>query len=233
MTKPYDDVEKLAHLYHTLRDDGKASYQDIADELGCSVGTISIRFGRWGDKIKNDYSEDDFQSGKYVEELPEYTEDEMLGRFERFFEERFGIIPQTEGREVHAAEFLTIVRVSDISEKAVKDDIKELYGCGELNPCVAISEHQLNDRIIDRFRDEAIGLLVVSEDGIKVISDCTLTKGSTVEAFMSTPMNDGLLYLSKGWLNYACGRMEPHDIAVKTSVRPETIESQLRAFSLL
>lgn len=58
MSNAYEDPEKLARA--RWRGGRKHSYSEMAEELGCSVGTISLRMNRYESELKQ-YSPSDFE----------------------------------------------------------------------------------------------------------------------------------------------------------------------------
>ena len=69
--KPYDNPDRVAKARY--RGGEKHSYSDMADELGCSTGVISLRMGKFD--IDENYNRQDFEDESPV---PEVTEDDGL-----------------------------------------------------------------------------------------------------------------------------------------------------------
>jgi hypothetical protein len=199
--KPYDDPQRLAELYYTLHDNGTAPYSDIADELGCSVGTISLRFNEehypnFVETIES-MGPEDFEG---TERDPYQIDvDKVSERIYDCLHENW-VVSDRQGKTIVSEGMGLIIYVcsGDYDEF-----IDKCYSSGYTNPCVAVSEHECTDVVRDKFDSEAIGLLSVSKKSIEVVSPCDLTIGSGVSSIFggSAPTTG---YREVAWLTYHC-----------------------------
>lgn len=231
--KKYNDPVELAKCYYTLNEEGTATYQEIADELGCSVGTISMRFNEeyYPDIVEEiqEMGPEDFEAGDYVEELDELTEEEVYDEVWSFLASNF-TEPDTDKADIHSEPLMLRVLVRETN---IGGAIEEGYGLGIKNPCVAVSQHLCSDVMVDRFNDEAIGLISVGYDRIEVKSECNLTIGSGIRAIFGDFAPE-VSYQQAGWLNYKVNseEVELERLCEECDLLPRTVMRLLDRFDL-
>lgn len=217
--EPWNDPKELARL----RKVEDMSYAEIADELGCSTGTISIRFNEeYYPKLNEQmeqYDASDFEGEKHVEDLDELTTGEVEYRVEEYLTNNF-VEPTLDIGHLYVEQlFLAVV----VAETEVGEAIDKAYGLGVKNPVVAISEHIYTEPIEEKFDDEAIGLIVVSEDEIRVGSDCELTHGSGI-SYVFGDASPEAAYNEAAYLNWRLSTNTPmQEICQEASLLPRTV----------
>lgn len=194
------------------------NYEEAADKLGCSTGTISVWKNKHGDKLE-EYSESDFTEKKAD---PDKVDQSGI---EQSICEAYPYEVDTSGSIIRGSEFGFIVDINGKpSDVAGKD----------LNPFIAISEHKLTDEWINRCQDNDVGLIVVSDDSIKVLEDSSIANGSGMRALL-TPDDASTRdkYLSTAWLEHVIDNEYTEiDIARECKLMPRTVESTLDRFEL-
>lgn len=224
MGKPYDDPKELARLYKAE----DMSYAEMAEELGCSAGTISIRMNRYEEEIE-EYDASDFQAEKHVEELAELESDEVYEVLREYLFDKFEA-PTDEIGDLYVEPLYLAIYITGIE---VGDAIDAAYSSGVKNPCIAVSEHHYSDALQERMNGEAIGLLVVTEDNVRVESECELTLGSGVRSLFDRDYGPAISYQHAAWLQYqvASGK-DATEIAHEAQLLPKSIETKMDEYDI-
>lgn len=234
--KAYNDPKTLARLYYTLSDDGTATYSEIAEELECGVGTVSMRFNEdyYPEIVEQVESmgPEDFQDGKAVEELDEIEESELL---EVVAEQLADWAETTQEDGVLYCDELDLFTITTTTH--VQDALNQAYDIaidtdGVLNPCVAVSEHLIRDEMVDRFEGEGIALLSVSSDDVVVRSDADLTVGSGVRSLFEDGLENTLAYRQAAWLSKKLESNDVEDLCRECSVLPATIRGYAQRYDI-
>jgi len=227
MTKEYEDPEKLARLYFK-----HGNYADVADELNCSVGTVSLKMDKYEEEIA-EYDEGDFSYGT-TRNLDEVSVSDVEDAV------RGAMASVGYGKEDVRVNTFNPKFVVDDADMAVwiseEDGLAQAFGeasiCGYRNTAVAVSEHLLEGSLKANAMIAGPGLLSVSEDGIRVECDSTLVDNSGIMALLDDEADSYTKYKNKEWLRiqYKKHNRDPIDIAEECSVRTPTIKEYLDKF---
>jgi len=227
--KPYEDAKTLAKLRKPWSDSEGMTYSEIADKLGVSTGTISIRFNNPSlvEEIES-YGPDDFQFDTHVDELDSLDPSEVAAEVARVGSE-YGDAHQ-DGSTVEVGEiYLFVSIVSD----SLSEAIDNAYESRMANACVAISEDQMSNEIREKLEEEAIGFISVSYDGIEVVQECRITHGSGIRPLFDGRDEHATSYQSKAWLkNELENGATIYGLADRCSLLTRTVENLIDEYKL-
>lgn len=151
-SEPHEDPEILARLKLTGNDGEEMTYGEIAEELGVSQGTISLRMRKYQSEISQ-YSADDFTPDRLSSPHTEDQKDIMIGAVMESLPSDAEVgatrsLVSTDDIEVH----IPGNYLEDTIEKAVGSDVDDVY--------VAVYISNVNNEVVSRFKELDIGLVV-------------------------------------------------------------------------
>lgn len=164
--KPYDDPETLARLRLTGNDGEKMTYGEMAEELDCSTGIISLRMNRYEDEIAQ-YSKNDFTPDRLSSPHSDDQRDVMFGTIEKSLpqdseigQHKRRIYSESGGVEVHVpGNYL-----EDSIQVAMESEYDEVY--------VAVYISNINERVLKRIDGLDDVNLLVCRPGSAVAKFC-------------------------------------------------------------
>jgi len=200
------DPDKLAWALHT-----SDTHAEAAEKLDCSVGSISVWKAKLSDELEQ-YDESDF-----TEQSHDPDEVSRQAIRERLLELLDADL--SDGRITDSG--LGVVIGSSVNEVAGTD----------LNPMVAISQHNYDQSWVERCEREDVGLIVVTHDDIEVVVDCDVTFGSGMRAIID-PENAGTVdkYQSRAWMKTQDKSVV--EIAKECSLTPRSVRTVLSDLNL-
>lgn len=156
--KPYNDPETLARLKLVGKDGTGMSHKEIAEELGCSIGTISLRFNEkyHPDKVEeiNSYDKSDFEDAYLCDSV---SDDQRYTMVETLDEE----LP------VKVSHGTTHIDLPDwgyeifLPNDMVPDAIEEAEA-SDTRAFVAVPPAIINEKVKDRMDESNAELLIVT-----------------------------------------------------------------------
>lgn len=227
MTKSYENPETLARLYFK-----HGNYADMAKELDCSVGTISLKMDKYEDEIEQ-YNEEDFDMEK--EALRERVSSDELETILRKHARRMSgfsgkIVYNTTNpkfvlEDVSAAIWITN---ENIEETIVEADEGDYHNVG-----VAMSAHLAKEHE-DFAEEKNVTLIAVSRKKLHVVHEPindTPTYRFGVVPFLFS--DDYKKYRNEYWLKYNLSNNNVNDISRKCSTSEDTILNLAERYGLI
>lgn len=224
MTKDYNDPKKLAEArWHGGE---KHSYEEMADYLDCSTGTISLRMNNkehYGVEDVDKYGPEDFQDEGGPFEM-EVDPQEILFHVSDYLED-WVEEPKVEQRHVFADELDLAIVVA--SKDQITEAVESAYHINEPNSYIAVSEHIVN-AVSEHLESEAVGLLSVGAS-IDVIQESRISRNSSAR-FVFEDERPGMDYNNLTWLRYQIEveGASREELMEKCSVLPSTIDRFMR-----
>lgn len=228
---PYEDPELLARL--RVKED--MTQPEIADELGCSVGTISLKLSKYSDEIDK-YEPSDFDDrNRAREERDEVGVDSIEQSVKEVLND-YGVVLENT-RLANGARADLAIDEHEIAVFIADGNLMEAIGqasiCGYKNACVAVSDHRADKALVDKITPAGPGLFVVEAERVRIDVDPSFERSSGVKSLLSDEVDTFKKYNSEAWLKRQIEAGEPiYDIAEECSVQPWTIVKYLDRYSI-
>lgn len=225
--EPYENPEKLAEARY--RGGEVRSYGEMAEYLGCSQGTISIKMKKYEDEI-SEYSKSDFAGRLTPADTPaEFDLSEVRSIVTDLFSEVAEVEATDDGILVDEYDIFIFIAGKD----SIIETFRKANDRAYFNSAIAVSEHQIDHPFWEDIENSEVGVLVATDDGIRIEQDCSFHDGSGFWALIDEDAPTHAKYTSKAWLKKRVGDgVEPIDMAREASVRTPTIESKINQFNL-
>lgn len=222
-TKPWHKPEKLAEA--RFHDGERHTYDEMAEYLGCSKGTISVYMDMHGDEVAK-YSPEDFAEERDPTTL---SPQEIRDRVARHLDEEWDVDYREEDGGIVCDTFDLFV----IPIRGQEDAIETL---GNRDESLRFFADWDSERIDQHRRKRVVnraGYLEVLESGFAVMREPMFDQDS-FGSFIFEEERPELEYGNPVWLRY---QVEEHglsaqDLSEKCSVRVDTVRSRLQRYGI-